>query len=89
MMLADSWMWTQLCRLGGVGISAHQATAHFDMDFSSQPLQLGSPQRLARYQKWPSRDGLASCECQTALWLCNEAIRQSEPPLLQLLLELK
>lgn len=28
------WIWIQLCRLGGVGISAQQTTAQFDMDFS-------------------------------------------------------
>lgn len=47
------------------------------------------PQRFPPYQKWPSYDGLASCECQTALWLFNEAIRHREPQLLLPLLVLK
>lgn len=33
MFLID-WMWIQLRRLGGVGISAQQTTAQFDMSFS-------------------------------------------------------
>lgn len=51
-MLVGYWIWIQLCRLRGVGISAHQTTAQFDMDFfffpfflfsHSQPLQVSSP----------------------------------------------
>lgn len=71
-VLVGYWIWIQLSRLRGVGISAQQTTAQFDMDFffffspSSQPLQLASPTPLevSPHQKWPSCDGLASCECQ-------------------------
>lgn len=66
------WIWIQLCRLGGVGISAQQTTAQFDMDFSFfffffpsfQTSPLASPGGPPR-QKWPGCDGLASSECQT------------------------
>lgn len=69
-VLVGDWIWIQLCRLRGVGISAHQTTARFDMDFffspspSSRTLQLASPRGFRHHQKWPSCDGLASCECQ-------------------------
>lgn len=59
-VLVGYWIWIQLCRLGGVGISAHQTTAQFDMGFffiispSSQPLQLASPGGFP-----PIRSGLA------------------------------
>lgn len=92
-VLVDYWIWIQLCRLRGVGISAHQTTAQFDMDCFFFPflpaIAAFLPQRFPPYQKWPSYDGLASCECQTALWLFNEAIRHREPQLLQPLLVLK
>lgn len=32
-VLVGYWIWIQLCRLRGVGISAQQTTARFDMDF--------------------------------------------------------
>lgn len=32
-MLVGDWIWIQLCRLGGVGISARQTTARFDVGF--------------------------------------------------------
>lgn len=49
-VLAIYWICIQHCCLRGVGISAQQMTAQFDMDFfpltpSSQPLQLASPWR--------------------------------------------
>ncbi len=90
-VLVGYWIWIQLCRLRGVGISAHQTTAQFDMDFFSLPPSHCSlpPLEVSPHQKWPSCDGLASCECQTALWLFNEAIRQREPPLPLPLLVLK
>lgn len=34
----------------------------------------------APYQKWPSCDGLASSECQTALWYFNEAMELRKLP---------
>lgn len=51
-MFVVDWMWIQLCRLRGVGISAQQTTAQFDIIFSSfyfiypsfQTLPLGSPE---------------------------------------------
>lgn len=69
-VLVGYWIWIQLCRLRGVGISAQQTTARFDMDFfffsspSSRTLQLAFPRGFRHHQKWPSCDGLASCECQ-------------------------
>ena len=86
-VLVGYWIWIQLCRLGGAGISARQTTARFDVDLLSLlpataacfPLEVPPP-HPPPYQKWPGCDGLASCECQTALWLFNEAIRRREPP---------
>lgn len=93
-VLVGCWIWIQLCRLRGVGILAHQTTAQFDMHFffsyppSPRHCSL-LPLEVSPHQKWPSCDGLASCVCQTALWLFNEAIRQREPPLPLPLLVLK
>ena len=71
-VLAGYWMWIQLFRLRGVGISAHQTTARFDMNIFSKPLQppspLEGPPSTPPHQKWPGCDGLASCVCVKLLY---------------------
>lgn len=90
-VLVGYWMWIQLCRLRGVGILAQQTTAQFDINFSFfffltinfllSTKSVFSPRGFpAPYQKWPSCDGLASSECQTALWYFNEAMELRKLP---------
>lgn len=78
-VLVVYWICIQLCRLRGVGISAQQTTAQFDMDFfflysflsaltACFPLEVQHPPPPPPppppIKKSPSCDGLASCECQ-------------------------
>lgn len=94
-VLVGYWIWIQLCRLRGVGISAQQTTARFDMGFFfSPPLPPGPCSLLPLEVSATIRSGLAVMDwhpvsVKTALWLFNEAIRQREPPLTLLLLVLK
>lgn len=74
------WIWMQLCRLGGVGISAQQTTAQFDMDFSFFFFSfLPSRHRhLPPREDPPVRSGPAVMDwpppsVKPALWLFNEA----------------
>lgn len=75
------WLRIQLCRLGGVGISAQQTTAQFDVCFffffpPFETSKLASPRTPP-----PSRSGLAVMDwhplsVKPALWLFNEAAWQ-------------
>lgn len=77
------WIWIQLRRLRGVGISAQQTTARFDMCFFFSSFLPSKHRNLLPREPplSPSRSGLAVMDwhplsVKPALWLFNEAAWQ-------------
>lgn len=72
------WIWMQLCRLRGVGISAQQTTAQFDMVFlffffpSFQTSSLASPGGPPPVRGGPAVMDWRPPSVKPALWLFNE-----------------